>query len=272
MISQENLEQNSTEHSLPNTNTGNANSSSDKTVSLKTKANISKNKGKRFNSILDAAETVFATSGFGGASMREIAEIAGVAQALIHYHFDTKERLLEEVVARRSGEINQLREQRLAALFKAEPIPKLEDITDVLLRPTIEIGHREDHSSNGYARILVSTANSADELSIKLAGRYYDPIAKQFIAAFEKATPGLSHENAVWAYMFAIGVGMTMMAQTGRPNRLSDGLCDDRDIEAMLARIIPFITAGIRAVIGVSNPQSTNKEMQNNNTSTGRKP
>ena len=254
MISQEILEINSTNSLLPEANSGGIQFVMNKTASSKTKASISKNKGKRFDSILDAAENIFAASGFNGASMREIAESAGVAQALIHYHFDTKERLLEEVIARRSSEINQLRERRLAALFKAGPVPKLEDITDVLLRPTIEIGHREDHSSNGYARILVSTANSADELSIKLAGRYYDPIAKQFIAAFEKATPGLSHENAVWAYMFAIGVGMTMMAQTGRSNRLSDGLCDDRDIEAMLARIIPFITAGIRAVIGVSNP------------------
>jgi len=51
--------------------------------------------------------------------------------------------------------------------------------------------------------------------------------------------------------LFAIGVGITMMAQTGRPQRLSGGLCDDSDVEAMLARIIPFVTAGIEAVVGV---------------------
>ncbi len=213
-------------------------------------------RGKRDNAakrkkILDAAERIFAEFGYAGAGMRQISLEAEVAQALIHYHFDTKERLFEEVVARRSGEINRLREERLKALFENSRKPALENITEVLLRPTIEVGHRLAHSANDFSRILVSTANSADERSIELARRYYDPIARKFIAAFEDVTPGLGHQNAVWAYMFAIGVGMTMMAQTGRPMRLSGGLCDDRDVEAMLARIIPFITAGIRAVVGV---------------------
>ncbi len=219
--------------------------------------------GKRFNAILDAAEDIFAASGFSGASMREIAEKAGVAQALIHYHFSTKERLIEELVVKRGGEINNLRQQRLKALFKKSSVPQLEDVTDVLLRPTIEIGHRAGNSSNGFARILVSAANSSDRLSTKLTKQYYDPIARQFITAFEKATPGLSHENAVWAYMFSIGVGMTMMAQTGRSQRLSGGLCDDTDVEAMLARIIPFIAAGIRAVVDVKDPPVSNQYQKN---------
>ncbi len=218
-----------------------------------------KNNGKKHREdkrarILDAAERVFARSGYEGAGMRRISLEAGVAQALIHYHFGTKERLFEQVVARRSQEINRRREKRLAALFKAPQTPALEDITDALLRPTIEVGHRLAHSTNDFARILVTIANSADERSADLAQRYYDPIAHRFIAAFEKTTPGLGRENAVWAYMFAIGVGMTMMAQTGRPQRLSGGLCDDTDVEAMLARVFPFITAGIRAVAGVTGP------------------
>jgi AcrR family transcriptional regulator len=53
-------------------------------------------KGPKANSrdaILDAAERLFANSGFDGTSMRSIAEAADVAQALLHYHFGTKERL-----------------------------------------------------------------------------------------------------------------------------------------------------------------------------------
>ena len=42
---------------------------------------------------------------------------------------------------------------------------------------------------------------------------------------------------------------MTMMARTGRPARLSDGECDDGNADEMLARIVPFICGGIRALI-----------------------
>lgn len=198
----------------------------------------------RSDAILDAAESVFA-SGYAGASMREIAERAGVAQALIHYHFDTKEKLFEAVVARRAGQINGMRAEMLDALFAASPTPRLEDVIEALFRPTIAVGHGHP---NGFARILVSMANSAEPRDQALTQRYYDEIAQKFIDAIIAVTPDLTRKEAVWAYMFAIGVGMTMMATTGRSTRLSQGEADDRDIEAMLARIVPFICSGIRAL------------------------
>ncbi|MEY8840810.1 TetR/AcrR family transcriptional regulator [Cribrihabitans sp. XS_ASV171] len=204
-------------------------------------------RGSRFDAILDAAEQAFAASGFEGAALREIAERADVAQGLIHYHFKTKEGLFEAVVARRSGEINGKRAQRLAKL-RAGSVPTLETVVEALFRPTIEAGLDQARDGGAYARILVSFANSADPRDQALAETYYDPIARDYIAALMEAEPGLTRENAVWAYMFAIGVGMTMMAKTGRPNRLSDGLCDDGDADQMLDRIIPFICAGIRAL------------------------
>lgn len=43
--------------------------------------------------ILLAAEQVFATKGYGGASTRDIASLAGVNISSLHYHWETKERL-----------------------------------------------------------------------------------------------------------------------------------------------------------------------------------
>lgn len=203
----------------------------------------------RFDAILDAAERVFASSGYNGATMREIADGAGVAQGLIHYHFNNKETLFEKMVARRSGAINQRRADLLAGLFARGAAPRLEEIVDALFRPTIETGLDLARDGGAFARILVSVANSADPRDTRLAGKYYDPIARKFIAALLKVEPRLSRADAVWAYMFAIGVGMTMMARTGRPARLSDGECDDGNADEMLKRIVPFICGGIRALI-----------------------
>ena len=51
--------------------------------------------------ILDAAETLFAARGFGEVSTGAIAAAAGVSQSQIHYHFDTKRKLWEQVFQRR---------------------------------------------------------------------------------------------------------------------------------------------------------------------------
>ncbi len=50
--------------------------------------------------ILDAAEQLFARVGFYGATTQEIAEACGVTKAMIHYYFDTKERLYRAVLDR----------------------------------------------------------------------------------------------------------------------------------------------------------------------------
>lgn len=205
--------------------------------------------GRRFDVILDAAEITFAALGFKGATMREISQKAGVAQGLIHYHFATKEKLFESMVARRSQAINSARADLLDGLLSATKPPELSDVVEALFRPTIEAGLSLADDGGAFARILVSFANSAEPRDQKLAEKYYDPIARKFIAALMSVVPELSKEDAVWAYMFAIGVGMNMMARTGRSRRLSDGVCDDGDVELMLTKVVPFICGGIQELV-----------------------
>lgn len=49
--------------------------------------------------VLKAARTVFAHRGFDGASTREVAEVAGVNNAMIYYHFKDKNELYRAVLA-----------------------------------------------------------------------------------------------------------------------------------------------------------------------------
>ena len=55
------------------------------------------------NRILQAARAVFIRRGTSGARMQEIAEEAGVNQALLHYYFRSKERLSEAVFTEVAG-------------------------------------------------------------------------------------------------------------------------------------------------------------------------
>lgn len=55
--------------------------------------------------ILDAARRVFIRRGTAGARMQEIAEEAGVNQALLHYYFRSKEALAERVFLEAAGRL-----------------------------------------------------------------------------------------------------------------------------------------------------------------------
>jgi AcrR family transcriptional regulator len=205
-------------------------------------------RGPKANSrdaILDAAERLFANSGFDGTSMRSIAEAADVAQALLHYHFGTKERLFAEMFTRRSEAINAARIERLDSLF-ARGMPTLEEVLDTLLRPLIELGHDESRGGSYFSRLVVSVAADRDPRSCALIADNYDPLARRFISAVMHVLPGLNETDAVRGYLFVIGVGMTIMAPTGRLNRLSGGRCNDADIDSMVEYAVPFAAAGLR--------------------------
>ena len=53
--------------------------------------------------ILDAAENLFAAASFDIVSMRDVAAKAKVPLGLINYHFQSKEKLFEAIIARRSS-------------------------------------------------------------------------------------------------------------------------------------------------------------------------
>jgi TetR/AcrR family transcriptional regulator len=55
--------------------------------------------------ILEAARTVFVRRGTAGARMQEIAQEAGVNQALLHYYFRSKNRLAEAVFTQIAGRL-----------------------------------------------------------------------------------------------------------------------------------------------------------------------
>jgi AcrR family transcriptional regulator len=67
--------------------------------------------------ILDTAERLFGDQGYAATSLRHIIAEAGVNLAAIHYHYGSKEELLDEVVMRKAGPVN---EARLALLDRYE--------------------------------------------------------------------------------------------------------------------------------------------------------
>src|SRR3954466_2415252 len=62
-----------------------------------------KDDGETETRILNAAKAVFVRHGTSGARMQDIAEEAGVNQALLHYYFRSKEKLSEAVFRDTAG-------------------------------------------------------------------------------------------------------------------------------------------------------------------------
>ncbi len=150
-------------------------------------------------SILDTAERLFAERGYAATSLRKITAGAGVNLAAIHYHFHSKEALLEAVIARRCQSLN---EKRLAML--ADAPPHLEKIIAAFVLPAFQMAREGGQGVALFARLLGRLYSEADVFS-HIVKANFGHVFEAFLAAFEKALPGIPHDELIWRLHFTIG-------------------------------------------------------------------
>ena len=66
----------------------------------------------------------------------------------------------------------------------------------------------------------------------------------RLIRALRKALPDATEEDLYWSYHFLSGALTLSLSQTGRIDRLSNGLCKSSDFESIGHRMAPFIASG----------------------------
>ncbi len=199
--------------------------------------------------ILDVAEALFATHGFDGVTMRQIANAAEVDVALASYHFGKKRDVFDAVFMRRADILNSTRRDVLYANQKAagKQQQSLEQIIEAFLLPLKLAQETGDPGWRNYLALLAYIMASP-VWSQEMMPKIYDKLVEEFINALRSTLPGASDENIYWCYHYLSGALTLTLAQTGRIDKLSKGKCRSTDFDAAYEHMIPFIAAGFRAV------------------------
>ncbi|TDH26564.1 TetR/AcrR family transcriptional regulator [Segetibacter sp. 3557_3] len=87
--------------------------------------------------ILETAEKLFASKGFDGTSVRDIAEEAGVNLAMISYYFGSKLKLMEAIFEKRSMNVRE-RVDHLLQNSALEPMDKMYLLVDEYISRVME--------------------------------------------------------------------------------------------------------------------------------------
>jgi AcrR family transcriptional regulator len=188
--------------------------------------------------ILNQAERLFAEQGYSATSLRSVIAAAGVNLAAVHYHFHSKEALLDAVVMRRVEPMNR---ERLALLEEYERAaggepPTLEAVLTALLAPPVRLTRQP-----GFAMFAKLMGRLYLEGDVPLVHKYFGAIFKRFMAAIRRILPDLPENEFLWRAYFAQGV--MACALRGRPEMV--GATGELTVE----RLVSFISAGLRAPI-----------------------
>ncbi len=188
--------------------------------------------------ILDSAELLFGENGYAATSLRHIIAEANVNLAAIHYHFGSKQGLLDQVILRKVGPVN---ERRLALLdrFEAEsapdPVP-VEKIAEAFITPVFEI-----QRSSAFIKFMGRI--HSEGLMPEVAQKHFQPMIARFMSALCRALPGMPQEELLWKAHFAIGA--MAHALTARPET-TPGVSQIAP-SRLSAMLVAFLSSGFRA-------------------------
>jgi AcrR family transcriptional regulator len=199
--------------------------------------------------LLDTAERVFAELGYEGASLRVIADHANLHGALSTYYFGTKERLFEEVIARRAVDLEQ---QRLASLIKIDLSAQSREATvrlliEAYISPMVEARFGFSVQKKAYVQIMANLIN--DPRWVPVIQRHFDYCSKKYIEAWRVVFPHAHQGSLLNAFSFMVATMLYVCSFTDRFGQYRGTRTKiDQVREALTADLIRFVQAGFMAL------------------------
>lgn len=197
--------------------------------------------------LLDAAEALFAERGFYGVTTRQVADVAGVDVALIYYHFKNKSSLFDGVLERRARPLVSARRDSLRAYLASCRAVTVEGAVAAFINPMIDLSLHGEAGWKSYFALVAQIDNTP--WGGEIIHRYFDDNVHELIDILQSALPGSPKRELYWAYNFLAGSMMLALSGTERVDRLSDGLCRAKDLEAARLRLLNYCAGGFLAMI-----------------------
>lgn len=198
------------------------------------------------NRILDTAEQLFSSQGFAATSLRAIIKKADVNTAAVHYHFGSKEGLIEAVLRRQAEPINAMRLAALDAVETAHlsgPLP-LEAVIEAFLSPAIQIHFKTSKRGRRLPQLAARAIAEPDEKVRTIILSIFKDVFSRYADAFQRALPHLTREEVMWRMHFMIGA-MVFTVTVPRVHQEECALAGG-DSKHMIGRLVEFIAGGMR--------------------------
>ncbi|MGB3624613.1 MAG: TetR/AcrR family transcriptional regulator [Henriciella sp.] len=200
--------------------------------------------------ILDEAEFLFSKHGFHGVTLKDVAARVGVHHTLLNYYFDDKKDLFDKVFARRAVVTSSKRMAVLDAYDEASKgKPTVEGALRAFLDTDLDLYIQGGEGWKNFGELSALVANTPG-WGAEMMDDHFDPVVLKLISLLKKALPDCPEKDIFWGYHFVSGALLLTLARTGRIDRLSGGICESDDFEAVKERMASFMAAGFKQFCG----------------------
>lgn len=208
---------------------------------------------KTKSEILDAAELLFSEHGFADTSLRTITSQASVNLAAVNYHFGSKKLLIQEVLRRYLDVFIPEVNKQLESLTVATSTPNMQQVFSSLIQPLLLLNKTRPDGTAIFVRLLGRGYSESQGHLRKYIMFHYGDVLKRFVDAIKLAAPELTSSEIFWRIHFAIGTFVFTMASSKALLEIAEADYQQaEDIEGIIHRLIPYISAGT----GAPNPNN----------------
>jgi AcrR family transcriptional regulator len=200
--------------------------------------------------ILDVAERRFAENGFAATSLRDIIAEARVNLAAIHYHFKSKEALLDAVILRTLEPLNRDRLARLDECERAagnDPVP-LEQVIECFIAPMLRLTDELGRGAT-FPRLVGRILTEPGQHWARMVKQHMPETLRRFTHAIHRAVPEIPLQELYWRMFFCVGAAVHFLRGYKELQYITDGACGEPELQQTLSRLTAFAAAGFRAPV-----------------------
>ena len=190
--------------------------------------------------LVDAAAELFAAHGVEGVSIRSINSQAGLAAASVHYHFESRDRLLDAVLERDGQAVRAEISERADRLLGRQARPTTRQLVDLLATPYINLIEREPVRGIQWLKIvaqLITTGDSHVENDLVVA-----PVSGKVQELVRRRYPGVAHDDMVLDWRLGVVTLIQMLSLTP-PDEVALDFADS----SYKRTVVSFVIGGIDA-------------------------
>lgn len=199
------------------------------------------------HAILDVAETLFAENGIAATSLRSILLAAGANLAAAHYHFGSKEILVEEVIRRRAEGLVKTREMQLKEALKIADLHlRVRGILRAFFEPGFLGGGESRDIAYRFAQVRSHLSIENTELSKGIFAKYFNLSNRKFIKELIKICPSMSKEDVYWRFHLMLSAQNYSILNPSRINLLTKGACDPSDSDQAIEKLVEIFAITFR--------------------------
>ena len=196
---------------------------------------------------MDCAEELFAEHGLAGVSLRAINARADLSPAALHYHFGTKDALVEALLERRMSSLMERRKELFDGLMaqsdaESEP-PTARELMQAMLLPLVELLESDGESGARYLRMLCRLQADGD-----LEGRFnvfrYGKAVNRLEPMLEKALPDFAPDTRIVRLRLALDLMLRGLADWPGFAASKRGASS---LSAYIEELLDFLAGGLAA-------------------------